>query len=407
MGIDPNIILGLKTYEPASPMDVMSKAMTMKHLAAMAKTNEADLAIKKMSMQHMALQNQTTMRDLADSQALRDAYAANIGEDGTINQQGVIASVGKSAPQKVMDLQKLFQGHNLESMQYQASLAKNLAWSATPENWSQIRQSAIEKGLQNADKLPPVYDEAFAKNWQMHTLDGEKQLAQQNADRTADRDDRKADQTDERLEIEGRKANAAMVTAQAGRARHVTDKQNQSMQQTVQLLESARGNPAVGQAEKDIYAVNKLDSLVNLYGDPNKLNPAQVQLVATEVAKIASGGVPSIHELQGLNPSTISSGLAKLAQTVTNKPTPANAGAFVKAMQDYGVSLKKDAQSVIQDKYGRVIESKRRSLTPEDYQSLNDQYISRFSESKKSAAPETRVMDGVTYEKVQGGWKAK
>lgn len=162
--------------------------------------------------------------------------------------------------------------------------------------------------------------------------------------------------------------------------------QDQAMGKTMGMLESARGSPAVGQAEKDLYAVDKVNSMVNLYGDPNKLNPQQVQLLASEVAKIASGGVPTEHELQGLNPSTIPSSLAGLAQKLTNSPTPARAGEFVKAMQDYTNSLQKDAQKVIQDKYGRVIDSSKKQIGDSNYQTLQDKYVNRFAAQPRAAA---------------------
>lgn len=155
--------------------------------------------------------------------------------------------------------------------------------------------------------------------------------------------------------------------------------QDKSLQSTQQLLESARGNPAAAQAEKDIYASDKANSLANLYGDPNKLNPAMTQLLATEVAKIASGGTPSIHELDGLNPQTLNSTFAGTWQKLVNSPTPANAGAFVKQYQDYANALTKDAQKVIQDKYGRVIESRKAQLGPDNYDSLKANYLDRFA----------------------------
>lgn len=160
------------------------------------------------------------------------------------------------------------------------------------------------------------------------------------------------------------------------------NKQTDSLTQKITAqLESARGNPAAAQAEKDLYAAKKVDSMVNLYSNPDKLNPQQVQLLASEVGKIASGGVPTTHELQGLNPATIPSGLASLSQTVLNKPSAANAGAFVKAMQDYTNSLKKDAQKVISEKYGRIIESNRKQLGEENYNSLKSNYLDRFKNS--------------------------
>jgi hypothetical protein len=161
-----------------------------------------------------------------------------------------------------------------------------------------------------------------------------------------------------------------------------TAAQSKALNETQAMLETARGNPAVGQAEKDIYSAQKANSLANLYGDPNKLSPQQVNLLAAEVGKIASGGTTSQHELEGITPNTLTGQLAGVTSKLTNEPTPANAAAFVKQYQDYANQLSKDAQGVIQDKYGRVIESRKNKLSDDDYQSLQDNYINRFKTAK-------------------------
>jgi hypothetical protein len=159
--------------------------------------------------------------------------------------------------------------------------------------------------------------------------------------------------------------------------------QDKALLSTQQLLESARGNPAAAQAEKDMYSADKAKSLATLYGDPNKLPPQMVQMLASEVAKIASGGAPTMHELDGLNPQTLRGRFADISQKLTNSPTQANAGEFIKQYQDYANALTKDAQKVIQDKYGRVIESRKGQLGDSNYKALQDHYLNRFAVSPK------------------------
>lgn len=157
-------------------------------------------------------------------------------------------------------------------------------------------------------------------------------------------------------------------------------KQQQSYNQTVQLLEQMRGSPAVSQAEKDIYASQKANSLINsMGGDPNKLNPQQVQLLVNEVGKIASGGQSSQAELNILSPNTLRGQFANEWQKLSNSPSPANAGAFIKQYQNYANTITKDAQGVIKDRYGRIIGSRASQFTPDQLGSLNEQYINRFT----------------------------
>lgn len=161
--------------------------------------------------------------------------------------------------------------------------------------------------------------------------------------------------------------------------------QDKSLQSTQQLLESARGNPAAAQAEKDIYAAQKAKSLANIYGDPDKLSMPQVKLLASEIGKIASGGAPTMGELEGITPNTLIGRLSTVTSSLLNQPTPAHAAAFVKQYQDYANVLTKDAQKVIEDKYGRVIESRKGQLGVENYASLKTQYLDRFKNDNAGA----------------------
>jgi len=161
--------------------------------------------------------------------------------------------------------------------------------------------------------------------------------------------------------------------------------QDQALQSTTQLLESARGNPAVAQAEKDLYAADKANGLLKLYPDPNKIPREMVNLYTQELGKIASGGTPTQHELEGITPNNLQGPLRAFYQKLSNNPTPANLGEFIKANQRYTNQLADDARKVIKDKYGRVIESRKSALGDDNYSRLNNQYIDRFSSSGADA----------------------
>jgi hypothetical protein len=179
--------------------------------------------------------------------------------------------------------------------------------------------------------------------------------------------------------------------------------QDKAMQNVQQLLESARGNPAASQAEKDIYAAQKANSLTNLYGDPNKLSQSQVNLLTAEIGKIASGGQSTQAELDGLSPGTLNGKLSSVWGKLQNAPTPANAGAFIKQYQDYANALTGDAQKVISDKYGRIIESRKHQLGDDNYGLLKAHYLDRFTPqpapaSAPPAGPQAgTVQDGFVF----------
>jgi hypothetical protein len=174
----------------------------------------------------------------------------------------------------------------------------------------------------------------------------------------------------------------ALEMKKLDRADNIQDK---ALTSTQQLLESARGNPAAAQAERDLYAADKAKSLANMYGDPNKLSQRQVSLLVSEIGKIAQGGAPTMSELEGLSPDTLRGKLSRFWEKLSNSPTAANAAEFVKQYTDYASVLSKDAQKVINDKYGRVIETRKDQLGPKNYKALQDQYLHRFQNSEASA----------------------
>lgn len=168
-----------------------------------------------------------------------------------------------------------------------------------------------------------------------------------------------------------------------------TKTEDDASKTTLAQLEQMRGNPAVQQAEKDLYSVSKAEGLANLYGDPNKLSPQQSDLYVSEIAKIATGGVPTAAEISGLKSGAAVGRLARVWSEISNEPQPANAGEFIKAYQDYSKKLKEDAQVVIKDRYGRILEVNSRKLNPADKKAFEAQFTNRFSQSEQSPAPLT------------------
>jgi hypothetical protein len=362
-----------------------------------------DLAAKGMSMQQLAYKNQEMQRDMQNQQDLKAAYAQAMtpGKDGapSLDRQKFMTALSTN-PMLAYQQQQGFAAtdaakakSDLEVDKARHEKAAEIAWSiptdpnTPPEQkqsaWTAARNKALALGLPGADQSPAQYPgDSFVQQYQMHTLDAQKQ----------------AEMQEKKSEFSQREKDRQLQREQMG-----GQKQNQALQQTQSILESARGNPAVAQAQKDIYAAQKFESLVNLYGDPNKLNPQQVQLAASEVGKIATGGVPSVHELQGLNQATLPGELASLAQAALNHPQGAEAGAFVKALGDYVSSLKKDAQNVVKEKFGRVIETRRGQLGEQHYKDLKSQYLDPLNDVAKAAA-DTKVYNGVTYKIENGHW---
>jgi hypothetical protein len=178
-------------------------------------------------------------------------------------------------------------------------------------------------------------------------------------------------------------------------------RQAQAFTQTGQMLESSRmTNPAVMQAEKDIYAAKKAQTIQDTMGggSANNMSPQATGLLTEEIAKIASGGIPQHEEMAMLNPGALQGKLAGVWSKLSNEPTPANAGAFIKQYQDYAKGVQNDAQKVITNHYNRVINTRAGLMSPTQADLLRDQYSNRF---KNEAAESNQAAPTQGYSQAQ------
>lgn len=149
--------------------------------------NPYDAAIKGQNLRSLTMQNDRTnaenlkaLKDIEDQKTLSDMLRKNVVVDekgnATLNKGAALSDLYKYNPAKAMEFQKQFDQLDLEKQKFVTETSKNLAWSATPENWQQTKMQAIKMGLPNAEKLPDMYSPEFSQRWQMATLAGEKQL---------------------------------------------------------------------------------------------------------------------------------------------------------------------------------------------------------------------------------------
>ena len=250
-------------------------------------------------------------------------------------------------------------------------------------------------------KVAPFYlkDDALKNAIKKVTM--QQQGANQRNANTQSAEDKRAAN---KLAIEKQKADAMQKAAEGNKELKGQANQDRALQQTKQMLESARGNPAAAQAEKDLYSVDKINSLYKLYPNIDKMPDAQVGLVAQEIAKVATGGVPPGHGIDAVKPNTPESRLQKFFGQLQNHPNGANLGAYLKELKKYGDTLHNDAQKVIQDKYGRVIESSKKQLGDDNYKMLQDQYLNRFNTSE--APPIDADLTKMNHDQLQAYIKA-
>lgn len=336
---------------------------------------------------------------LSDPQAQEQAQAQTNPMAGapSILNRDVVDSVSRSlaskngstptGPESLMDnpmmqdFQKREQDHiGFQRAQLQASTAANVAQAL-----SQLSQGA---NTPNASANTDLYKNIGNQNQLLSKeVEGE-ETRRQNVIKAIEQQQGRKDALEGRNSLlkEGQEAKGDALTAR--NEQKSTEKQNAAYQTLVSQAEQVKAT--VKQAEADIYAAGKANRLGKLYGDPSKLSAPMVKLLVSDIAKIASGGVPSQHELEGLTPGTLESKFSDIISKLRNEPTPANAGEFVKQYMDYANALTKDARKVIHNKYGRLAESYKPLISPSQAQLFNNQYVNRFDNEDAEEAKEQK-----------------
>lgn len=186
-----------------------------------------------------------------------------------------------------------------------------------------------------------------------------------------------------RENIAGQKIEAGAEKAEDKKSADVEKSQNAAAHQTESFMRTARGNPEVSQALKDRYAASKAKMLLAQQPDYDKLSGQQVNLLVNEIAKIATGGVPTAPELRALNPGTLKGQLATTWSKLSNQPTPQNAGAFIKQYKSYLDDLYNNADKVVQTNLVKPLEANKEAMGEKHYKALHDQYVGSPEEEAK------------------------
>ncbi len=80
----------------------------MGRLAQVETPNFGEAMQRGLTLSHLALQGRQAARGMQDQQAIRDAYAKNVGADGKLNQEGVLSELAKTSPSAMQQIQEHF-----------------------------------------------------------------------------------------------------------------------------------------------------------------------------------------------------------------------------------------------------------------------------------------------------------
>lgn len=174
--------------------------------------------------------------------------------------------------------------------------------------------------------------------------------------------------------IESRKLAAAQLAhlKQESRDKATSDKQFGNYQKIQTALESNRANtPDVKQAYLDRYNASKGLEAFSRYKNLNDVPKNIATLVSGEVGKIATGGVPTHEAMKALDKNTLQSKFAEYLEGATGKIKPAKLGSFLNAYTNYLHDLQGNANKLILQKQGRIING----LQPGDVSDQKLQYL--------------------------------
>lgn len=159
------------------------------------------------------------------------------------------------------------------------------------------------------------------------------QLAQVASENEKNRDSREQMNQD-RLDQRSQQAQLMAAMTKDKLSSKSGENQDKAYTEMLNKAQTFRGNKAAQQASMDLLNGKKALALVE-NKDPNTLSRQDLQLLADEMAKVATGGVPGEHGVQALMPNTAIGKLKEMQSFLSNHPTDAQAGAYVQHNMNY------------------------------------------------------------------------
>lgn len=359
MPLDPSIILGGKQPEIQNPLDTMSKVMAYKNLA-----NRSQIE---------GVQAQQTQRDYDDQTARRNATAkySTVDQSGnvSVDRAGMLKNLAQTAPHLVPQAAQSFaatdlamQKQKLETLHSKLDAMGTLLGSVTDQkSYDNFFSQAKALGA-DTSQFPPQYDPGIVKHAQFATMSAKENIA--------------AQMEQQKVDLQGQDLAMKREQFQQG-------KQQEAFKDLMGHAESSRQLPDVKQAYTDRYNTQKILDLIG-GGDPNKLNPNMVQLLSSEVGKVATGAAPTEETLKNLTPQDAQMILARTKQYLSSNPKSSEQGAFVNVFKDYAKTIQDGASKVIDSNMGKLGSSYQPHVSSGDYKNFVDNYIKGNPYASKS-----------------------
>lgn len=228
-----------------------------------------------------------------------------------------------------------------------SKIAQQMASDMLPKMKDQFANMPASQILSALPQLKGVYDV------QMKHLD-----RQEKTQEMADANSERQNEADQRLAIIGQKTTDQMGGAQ--------DKAYTSMRKD---LETFRGNQSAQQAALAVQNGQKALALTN--SEPTSQN---LNLLADEMGKLASGGVPGEHGTQALLPNNLNTKLAQMKAFITSNPSSADVKQYLDNNRDYVNQVMEVSKDTLGAYRSNIAKGYRNRVKPEDFQEAADDY---------------------------------
>lgn len=146
-----------------------------------------------------------------------------------------------------------------------------------------------------------------------------------------------------------------------------------------------RGNTNVQQAQVGLTSGNKAMSIINRYGNNlDNMSEQDYKTLLMEIGKIATGGVPSQHEIAGMSGDTFASKFQGAMSKLGNTPTGAQLGDFIRNNKQYLQELHEVNQKVVADYKTGVYNGYKNRLTPDQKEQFKSENPELFPTQQQS-----------------------
>lgn len=160
-------------------------------------------------------------------------------------------------------------------------------------------------------------------------------------------------------------------------------------------IQSFRGNAGAQQASRDVLTAGKAVGLIDL---PGMKTTQDLRVIADEIAKLATGGVPGEKGTEALLPHTALSKFAELKNFVLSQPTDAQADEYLKRNRAMLKNLVGESRNTLRKYSETLAKGYKHSLKPEDYeeglQTIKQNYGAEPASETKSGPHGNTVVQG-------------